>query len=200
MGNYVNVFREAWSELVTWHSQGRFVPENEEEVQCFLYYAMVSALGDARAVKPKPTTDKPERLRFQDGNWDVGNMHFPDFSLGGSQEVVVEIKFARHPKQAPNLYNACKEDIVKMLAHHPNSKRFFVLYDMHPDFVFLDEQQLHNLQALDSDCEILRHPKALNQSPAKCWARAAVQTMKDRGDDFHERGRRNAAKAVKGKK
>jgi hypothetical protein len=59
---------------------------------------------------------------------------------------------------------------------------------------------LEELKALDPECELLLYPEEISTSPAKARARAAIKTMKDRGDDFHELGKRNAAKAVMGKK
>jgi hypothetical protein len=201
MADYAAVFRNAWRMLLRWRDDNRFAPENEEAVQCFLYFAIVSALKDARFVKPKPTTDKPQKLQFHEGKLDVGNMHFPDFIVGEAREVVAELKFVRFQgRTRSNVFADCKRDISKMKQHHPKSRRFFVLYDMHPKFVFLDTHQLEELKALDPECELLLYPEEISTSPAKARARAAIKTMKDRGDDFHELGKRNAAKAVMGKK
>ena len=134
------VVRDSWSELLQWVQEQRIYPENEEEIQCFLYYAIIKRLGDATLVKPKPTTDKPEKLIFADGKLLVGNMHFPDLLIGAKREVVVEIKFTRE-RRASNIFSGCKSDVLKMKKHYPDSKRFFVLYDVCPENVFLSASQ-----------------------------------------------------------
>src|SRR5262245_60660021 len=193
MTDYSKALQHTWAELKSWVSRGRLRPENEEEVQCFLYYGLVKRLGDALYVKPKATTDKPDKLKFVAGKLDIGNMHFPDFILGAKREVVVEIKFIRVQK-SPNLYAQCKADMEKMRLHHKNSNRFFILYDMCTDYVFLDEYQLAELKNIDPDCTILFYPEQLNSSKTKSYARQAILTMRKKGVNFVDLGKRNADK------
>ena len=197
MSDFSKALQNSWDELKTWVSQGKLNPENEEEVQCFLYHGLVARLEDAAYVKPKPTTAKPSKLKFRAGKLETGNMHFPDFILGVNSEVVVEIKFAR-TRKAPNLYAGCKTDMNKMHLHHKTSKRFFILYDMCKDHVFLDEHQLDELKKIDPDCTILLYPEQLNPSKAKAYARKAIATMRKNGVNFVELGKKNAAKGMIG--
>ena len=193
--NMENIVREAWAELLLWVEEKRLKPENEEEIQCFLYYGIVKRLGDATLVKPKPTTDKPDKLKFVDGKLITENMHFPDLVLGASGEIVIEIKFTRE-KRASNIFAGCKRDVAKMKQHHPGAKRFFVLYDVCAEYIFLSEHQAQELRALDEDCVILSYPTTLNTSPRKSAARKAIDTLKSRGYPFVEMGKSNAAKAI----
>src|SRR3989338_10001429 len=165
MTDYSKALLDAWNKLRSWVSQGKLSPENEEEIQCFLYHGLISRLRDASHVKPKATTDKPEKLKFVDKRLDTRDMHFPDFIFGAREEVVAEIKFARLHKP-PNLAG-CKSDIEKMRKHHQKSRRFFLLFDMCKEHVFLDEHQLNELRKIDSECTILIYPENLNSPAAK---------------------------------
>lgn len=189
------VVREAWDELLLWVEEKRLKPENEEEIQCFLYYGIVKRIGDATLVKPKPTTNKPDKLKFVEGKLLTENMHFPDLVLGAGGEVIIEIKFARE-KRTSNIYAGCKRDLIKMKRHHPGAKRFFMLYDVCAENIFLSEHQAQELQALDKDCVILSYPKTLNTSPRKDSARKAINKLIDRGYNFEVQGKLNAAKAI----
>ncbi len=193
-----NIVREAWAELLLWVGEKRLKPENEEEIQCFLYYGIVKRLGDATLVKPKPTTDKPEKLKFVEGKLLTENMHFPDLMLGADGEIVIEIKFTRE-KRASNIYAGCKRDVAKMKRHHPKAKRFFVLYDVCAENIFLNTKQETELRALDEACEMLYFPTTLNTAVGKLAAEKAWQTLRKRGYDPVAQGKVNAAKAV-GKK
>ena len=162
--------------------QDKFRPENEEDIQCFLYHGLILELGTAIGIKPKPTTAKPEKPVVK-GVVNFGDMHFPDIMLG-NDELVVEIKFARNGSVP---YQKCRDDITKMNKYHPNALRYFILYDKSADHIFLDEHQLNELQELARDkcaegreCRILRHPEKLNPSPVKAWGRKAWETMKNK--------------------
>lgn len=192
------VVREAWDELLLWVVEKRLKPENEEEIQCFLYYGIVKRIGNATLVKPKPTTNKPDKLKFSEGKLLTENMHFPDLVLGAGGEIIIEIKFARD-KRTGNIYPGCKRDIEKMKRHHPVAKRFFVLYDVCEENIFLSERQAQELQVLDEDCVFLFYPKMLNTSPRKDAARKAIETLNGRGYNFKDQGKLSAAKAI-GKK
>lgn len=189
------VVREAWDELLLWVDEKRLKPENEEEIQCFLYYGIVKRIGDATLVKPKPTTNKPDKLKFSEGKLLTENMHFPDLVLGAGGEVIIEIKFARD-KRAGKIYDGCKRDLIKMKKQHSGAKRFFVLYDVCEENIFLSERQAQELQGLDEDCVILFYPKKLNTSPRKDAARQANKTLIDRGYNFKAQGKLSAAKAI----
>jgi len=189
------VVREAWDELLLWVEEKRLKPENEEEIQCFLYYGIVKRIGDATLVKPKPTTNKPDKLKFVEGKLLTGNMHFPDLALGARGEIIIEIKFTRE-KRASNIYAGCKRDLIKMKLQHPGAKRFFILYDVCTENIFLSEHQAQELQALDKDCVILSYPNTLNTSPRKKAAEKAINTLRSRDYDFVAQGKLNAAKAI----
>ena len=200
--DYVKAFDASWQHLIEWVAQGKFDPKNEEDIQCFLYHGLVQHLGTAIGIRSKATTGKPEKLKFQEGKLLVGDMHFPDFLLGSDEsnpEVVVEIKFHRATRST--FYAGCKRDIEKLKCHHDNRIHYFVLFDAHPEYVFLDSYQFNELQGLSSkNCRILHYPPELNTSPLKEKARKAIQTMRRAGLDFIELGTNNAKKAVRGVK
>lgn len=196
--NLEQALRESWMELLEWIRLNKFKPENEEDIQCFLYYGLVTRLGDATLVKPKRTTGKPAKLTFSKGKLLVGDMHFPDLLIGKDGEIVVEIKFMRE-QRARSIFSGCKSDIEKMHKHHLHRKRFFVLYDVCPENIFLSESQKDVLKAIDPECELLMYPITTNNSWQKKAAEKAVLTLSARGFDYPKQGTVNAAKAV-GKK
>src|ERR1039458_714720 len=116
---YKGVVTAAWERLIRWTREGKLVPENEEEIQCFLYHGIISDLGSAKHVKPKLIMDKPEKLAWKNGKLDVGNMHFPDFVIGENHEVVVEIKFAR-TSDPGSVMGGCKRDVKRMMDNYPH--------------------------------------------------------------------------------
>lgn len=189
---------DSWQELLEWIKLGKFKPENEEDIQSFLYYGLVKRLQDATMVKPKRTTGKPPKLTFSEGKLLVGDMHFPDLLVGSNGEIVVEIKFMRE-QRASSIFAGCKRDLEKMLKHHLDRKRFFVLYDVCPQNVFLSTSQINELQSIDPDCVLLIHPLTPNDSWQKKAAAAATATLRAKGYDHSKQGKLNAAKAI-GKK
>lgn len=190
---YEQAVRTAWEQLIRWTQEGKLVPENEEEIQCFLYHGIIGELGLAKHVKPKLTMDKPEKLAWKNGSLDVGNMHFPDFVIGANHEVVAEIKFARM-NDPGSVMGGCKRDIKRMMDNYPRSTRIFVLFDQNPGRIFLSETQLTSLKSIDSACEILYFPKTLS---APKPAEKAIEVLKKKGYDFRSQGIANARKAMK---
>lgn len=190
--------RESWTELLGWVQQNRFKPENEEDIQSFLYYGLVTRLQDATLVKPKRTTGKPPKLVFSDGQLLVGDMHFPDLLIGTNGEIVVEIKFMRE-QRARSIFSGCKSDIEKMRKHHDGRKRFFVLYDVCAETIFLSTSQKIALQVIDPDCVLMMYPLAFNDSRQKQAADKARLTLIAKEYDHSKQGKLNAAKAI-GKK
>jgi hypothetical protein len=182
-------------------SEGKFSPQNEEDIQCFLYHGLVKELDTAIGIRPKATSGKPSKLTFHGGKLLVGNMHFPDLVLGFDEQnpdVVAEIKFRRATRST--FYAGCKRDIEKMKRHHDSRVHYFVLFDANPKHVFLDAHQRDELQSLSSaKCRILHYPLELNTSPLKARSRRAIETMRLAGVDFTALGTENARKAVQGK-
>ena len=131
---------ESWMELLEWVRLKKLKPKNEEDIQCFLYYGLVRRLGDATLVKPKRTTGKPPKLAFSKGKLLVGDMHFPNLLLGKDGEIVIEIKFMRE-QRARSIFSGYKSAIEKMRKHHIQQKRFFILYDVCPETIFLSTTQ-----------------------------------------------------------
>ena len=201
MTDYETSLIEAWKHLLDWVKQGKLRPQNEEDIQCFLYHALVLKLGTAVGIHAKATTAKPEKLKFQNGKLKVGEMHFPDLALGEDREhpvVVVEIKF--RPIGRKYFFDRCKEDIAKLKRLHADCTYYFVLFDQDPENVFMDEHQFSELKAsLSSNGRILVFPETLSSSALKGSARKAIAKMRESGVDFSELGRKGAAKAVRGK-
>jgi hypothetical protein len=157
--------------LTEWATSGKFVPRNEEDIQCFLFHGLVVELGTALGVRTKATS----------GNLWLGTMHFPDLVLGldpNEPELIVEI-----------FYDGCMRDIAKMKKHYDSRPHRFVLFDECPYFVFLDQHQHDELTATASpNCQILHYPTKLNPSMGKATARKAVETMRKAGKDFRQMG------------
>jgi hypothetical protein len=194
---YETALEKAWATLLDWLKSGRFTPGNEEDIQCFLYFALVTDLGTATGVRPKATTGKPPSIYDKaTGILNVGNMHFPDLALGddpSNPDVVVEIKYRREARGT--FYNSCKLDIAKLKSNHDHRKHYFVLFDANAEHVFMDAHQHSELSGLAStNCKILHHPSTLNTSPHKARARRAVGTMRDAGLDFRAMGKKNSIK------
>jgi hypothetical protein len=167
--NYMSALEAAWAELIEWVQAGRLVPENEEDIQCFLYRGIVNHLGTALGVRSKPTTDKPRSI-FDRKKQYVPGMHFPDFILGDPKEVVIEIKFARGNT---SILAACKKDVQKMKSRHGDDdvKRVFILFDVNPECCFLSQAQIDTLRGADPSCLLMLHPA--KPSPDKSASKAA---------------------------
>ena len=170
--------------LTAWVTSGKFMPRNEEDIQCFLFHGIVLDLGTALGVRTKASS----------GNMWLGTKHFPDLVLGlnpDEPELIVEIKY--RPIVRQTFYNGCKLDIAKMKKHYDARPHVFVLFDECPYFVFLDQHQHDELTAAASkNCRILHYPSPLNPSTGKAIARKAVDTMRRAGKDFQQMGRQAA--------
>lgn len=171
--NYMRALEATWDEMKVWVETGRFMPENEESIQCFLYRGIVNQLGTAIGVRSKPTTDKPRSIFDHNGKLDVKDMHFPDFILGDPKEVVIEIKFARGNG---SILGSCKRDVKKLKERHcaPGVSKIFILFDINPDYAFFNESQRAALQAIDPDCRLMYYPETLstktsNDAAEKAW-------------------------------
>ena len=167
---YMKALESAWSELIEWKEDKRFVPENEESIQCFLYRGIVNHLGSAVGVRSKPTH----------GKLGEGDMNFPDFVLGEPKQVIVEIKYARGNA---SIVGSCIKDIEKMKALHYSEtvRRVFILYDEHPDCVFLNQEQMDSLQKVDSNCTMMTYPKEINphsSAAEKAWSAIRAKKLK----------------------
>jgi hypothetical protein len=201
MNAYATALEKAWEHLLLWNSDGKFSPRAEEDIQCFLYHALVLQLGTARGISPKPTSGKDGKNFFLDGKLHVGNMHFPDLLVGpdgGEPEVAVEIKFKR--KSRGTIYPSCLTDVEKLAKLHSARLQYFILFDEHSDHVFLDQYQFDQLRGMaHAGCKIMMHPTPLNPSIHKIAARKAIDTQRKAGVDFVKRGVIGAQKAMKGK-
>ena len=175
--NYLRALEAAWDEMKVWVKDGRFVPENEESIQCFLYRGIVNHLGTAVWVRSKPTTDKPRSIFGRKGKLDVKDMHFPDFILGDPKEVVIEIKFARGNA---SILGSCRRDVEKLKKRHsaPGVSKVFILFDVNPDFAFFNEIQREALQAVDPDCRLMHYPETLSTKTSNDAGKTAWETRK----------------------
>jgi hypothetical protein len=200
LSKFEKALEAAWNHLVDWVTEKKFVPRNEEDIQCFLYHALVLQFGTATCIRAKATVGKPAKLRFEAGKLQVGDMHFPDLALGDRAEdpdVVVEIKYRPHARSS--FYARCKSDIAKLKRLHDGRIHYFILFDANPEFVFLDEHQRKELSdSCSENGRLLYYPVALNTSPLKARAREVVQKMRQDGVDFVARGQAGAKKAVLG--
>jgi len=177
---YTNAFDNAWLRLIEWVGIGKFAPRNEEDIQCFLYHGLVLELGTALGIRTKASSGKLED----------GSKHFPDLVLSDDTDqpvLIVEIKY--RSKDRETFYNGCKRDINKLNKYYESVPHRFVLFDAHPDFVFLDQDQYDGLCSLASEnCKIIHFPTALSTLKGKAVARKAIDTMRKAGKDFREMG------------
>ncbi len=183
------VLASALLHMVDWTSAGQFKPANEEEVQCFLYHALVLQLGSTLALRAKPTLGKVLS----------GDMHFPDLILGDDpkspETIYIEIKFSSPTRKLK--FAHCMADIKKLGTNHEQHRQVFILWDCEPKQVFLSTSQKKKLleEAALRHCTVWHHPDGLNNSPGKASAEKAIKAMKDKGLDFRSLGTANAAKA-----
>lgn len=142
--------------LTEWVTSGKFIPRNEEDIQCFLFYGIVVELGTALGVRTKASS----------GCLWLGTKHFPDIVLGldpSAPELIIEIKY--RPIARKNFYRNCESDIVKMKKYYSAWPHRFVLFDESPFFVFLNQSQYDELASMASaNCKILHFPYLLNPS------------------------------------
>lgn len=192
--NYLSALDAAWDEMKVWVKDKRFVPENEESIQCFLYHGIVSQLGTAVGVRSKPTTDKPPSIFDRKGKLDIKDMHFPDFILGDPKEVVIEIKFARGNA---SILGSCKTDVQKLKTRHsaPSVSKVFILFDVNPQFAFFNQTQRDELQAIDPECRLMHFPETLSTKTSSDWAKKAVATKKQNAELAKQKRSNSAKKA-----
>ncbi|HJV96360.1 MAG TPA: hypothetical protein VJ608_10005, partial [Albitalea sp.] len=162
----------ALKRMISWSRAGKFKPTNEEDVQCFLYHALVLELDTAAQLRAKPTHSKPDKTPFADGKRLVGDMHFPDLIIGDPNEpdaIYIEIK-VRAPSRTP-FHGACLADVKKLGKHHLGHRQFFILYDCDPKVVYLNEEQKEDLlQAAAPGCTVWHYPRELDINPRKVAA------------------------------
>lgn len=167
MNKYALALESAWKHMLSWHQEGKFSPRSEEDIQCFLYHGLVTELGTAKGVCPKHTTGKDGKLFWDlDGKLHVGNMHFPDLLIGppdGAAEVAVEIKYRRNGNS--KIFPGCVADVEKLKKHHADHLQYFVVFDEHPDYLFMDEFQQNVLKEKAAPgCRFLFYPELPNPS------------------------------------
>lgn len=174
---YLRAFEAAWDEMKVWVRDGLFIPENEESIQCFLYHGIVNHLGTAIGVRSKPTTAHTRSRSDRNKQSDTKGTHFPDFILGDPKEVAIEIKFAR---ANASILGSCKQDVAKLKKYHnaPGVTKVFILFDVNPNFAFLNEAQRDALQAVDPNCRLKLYPDKLSTNPQKLIAQAAADKAK----------------------
>lgn len=199
--HYEVALAAALQHMVTWVRLGKFAPTNEEDVQCFLYHALVLELETAIPIHAKPTHSKPETLKFLDERRLVEDMHFPDLIIGSPIEpdaIYVEIKVRK--KGRKSFHGLCVADIKKLAKHHSTHRQFFVLFDCDPHTVYLNDKQRADLtKCAAAGCSIWHYPGRLNESPQKAAAERAIAKLRAKGYDFSAAGVQNAKKAIKGK-
>ena len=190
--NYLRALETAWDEMKVWVKDGRFIPENEESIQCFLYHGIVNHLGTAIGVRSKPTTAHTKSRSDRNKQSDTKGTHFPDFILGDPKEVAIEIKFAR---ANASILGSCKQDVKKLKKYHsePGVSKVFILFDVNPNFAFFNEPQRHALQEVDPDCRLMHYPDTLSTKTSNDAGEKAAITKKKNAELAKEK-RSNSAK------
>lgn len=108
---YFHVLQEAWSKLIHDFNIGIFTPEEEADIQCYLYHLCLRKLGD------------PNKIHAE---WRNANGRFLDLMLG-SEKLPVEIKWSyirkrRKPSQG------WSSDIKKLSKEFSSRKPAFALF------------------------------------------------------------------------
>lgn len=107
---YEKVVEDAFKDTCTAYESGKFSPQLEEDVQCYMYHACLTRLRDATEIHAKISRG----AKTVKGDW-----IFPDLSLG-KDEVVVEIKFIGknfNSQQATRVRRSAIES-MKVMSHH----------------------------------------------------------------------------------
>jgi hypothetical protein len=185
---YGNAIFAAWEELIVWVQEKRIVPHNEEEIQSFIYRALVNQLGTAHSVKPKQTIFRENLVRLKKAKMNSRSMHFPDLLVGENREHVVEIKFIRENRTNSSL-PGCQRDLEKMQLHHPSCKRYLMIYEVSGNKTSLTDLQLSQLRSIDENCRVLFYQSTPEQVVAAKLSpqQRAIATMRKRGYDFRHR-------------
>lgn len=189
----------ALEHMVNWTRAGKFKPCNEEDVQCFLYHALVLQFDDATRIRTKLIHGSPSVLV---GSERVGGMHFPDLVIGkpdGDPDAIyIELKVRAQTRKT--FHQACLADVRKLAEHHSTHRQFFILYDCNPEVVYLiaaQSKELHD--AAGKGCTVWHYPYKLNESASSLAAAKATTLMRARGLDFSALGSSNSIKANKSK-
>lgn len=190
--NYLRALEAAWDEMKVWVKDGRFIPENEESIQCFLYHGIVNHLGTAIGVRSKPTTAQTKTMSDRHKQSNTKGTHFPDFILGDPKSVAIEIKFAR---ANASILGSCKQDVAKLKKYHSETgvSKVFILFDVNPSFAFFNEPQRVALQAVDPDCRLMHYPDTLSTKASNDGGLKAAATKKRQAELAKEK-RSNSAK------
>ena len=189
----------ALQHMVAWTRFGKFKPQNEEDVQCFLYHALVLQFDDATRIRTKLTHGSPG---VAVGEEKVGGMHFPDLIIGESDgdpdAIYIELKVRAQTRKA--FHQTCLADVRKLAKHHNTHRQFFILYDCHPKVVYLSAAQCNQLrEAAGKGCTVWHYPYDLNESVGKAKAAKAIATMLARGLDLKLLAKSNTRKAAETK-
>lgn len=189
----------ALNHMVDWARAGKFKPHNEEDVQCFLYHALVLQFGDAIHVRTKLTHGTPG---VSVNGEKVGGMYFPDLIIGKSNvdpdSIYIELKVRATARKA--LHQLCLADVKKLAANHNEHRQFFIFYDCDPKVVYLSAPQLKELQDVAAvGCTVWHYPYELNENVGKSTAAKAIATMRSSGVDLKMLAKANAIKAAKTK-
>ena len=187
----------ALNHMVAWALEGKFKPHNEEDVQCFLYHALVLQFDDATCIRTKRTLGSPS-VRVLDEK--VGGMHMPDLIIekfdGDKDAIYIELKVRAPGRKA--FHQACVADVKKLAKHHDAHRQFFILYDCDPKLVYMSASQLKQLHdAAGTDCTVWFYPYDLNETVGKTSAAKAIAQIIEKGIDFKSLGKSNSQKAAK---
>lgn len=185
----------AFNHLTSSARLGKFRAFNEEDVQCFLYHALVLQFGDATRIRTKRRIGTPA---VKVGANVVGGMIFPDLVIGESDDdpnaIYIELKV--RAQGAKSIFPHCLADLRKLASNHDLHRQFLILFDCHIDNVFLsgeEAEQLH--QAAGKQCSFLHYPEKFNERPGKAAAAKALATMRKNGIDLSAQAKLASLKA-----
>lgn len=137
--NLEEIVEKGWESTCRHYEKGKFTPELEEDIQCFLYHSCLEELkGDAAMIHAKVSRGTKARK----GEW-----VFPDLSLGRNDELVVEIKFVGRnfkSQQASRVMRTTLEALGAMshLPWYTKRKRMLVFFDERKHFWDYDRSRI----------------------------------------------------------
>ncbi len=125
MTQYSHILRDAWEKLIADFRRGRFTPEEEGDIQCYLYALCLRRLRD------------PSKIHAEVPR---GDGRFIDLVLG-SNRLPVEIKWS-YIRERRRVSKGWSGDVRKLSEQFSNRKPAFVLFLSTAEGTYFPEQRL----------------------------------------------------------
>lgn len=118
---YQKYFEESWRELCEMAKEGKFTPNQEQDVICMLYHLCLQKLGDPRLIHPWTSQNFDivlgETKATQRQDQDFGDC------------LIAEVKFIERRERKGIRLKRALEDIRDLLEKEPPTRTIFAMYD-----------------------------------------------------------------------